>query len=205
MQAGGRRFEPGTLHPLKALLTRGFFRLWLGRTSGRGERNPLASAVVGWVAGIVRSVILREPVNALDPRVRAYWTTLGAIVTLVAAAAVIVATVILARGGAETAAWIVIVFGSLAVGVLAVMSVVVAQLNYRHYRYEVTELGLYVARGWLWRRWQVVPHARVQTVDTKVGPLMRAFGLVAVEATTASADGGTRDPWACAGGCGRVG
>ncbi|HET9673582.1 MAG TPA: PH domain-containing protein [Gaiellaceae bacterium] len=139
-------------------------------------------------------MILREPVNALDPRMRAYRTTQGAILTLVAAGLVTGATVILATAGAATAAWVVGVLGALAVGVLAVLSVLVAQLSYRHYRYEVTELGLYVAKGWLWRRWQVVPHARVQTVDTKAGPLMRAFGLVAVEVTTASAAGGSEIP-----------
>jgi uncharacterized protein len=146
------------------------------------------------VFGIVRSVILREPVNALDPGMRAYWTTQGEVVTLVAAGLLTGATVILAMVGAETAVWIVGVLGALTVAVLAVLSVVVAQLNYRHYRYEVTELGLYVAKGWLWRRWQVVPHARVQTVDTKAGPLMRAFGLVAVEVTTASASGSNEIP-----------
>jgi uncharacterized protein len=139
-------------------------------------------------------VILREPVNALDPRMRVYRTTQGAILTLVAAGVVTGVTVILATVGAATAAWLVGVLGGLTVGVLAVLSVVVAQLGYRHYRYEVTELGLYVARGWLWRRWQVVPHARVQTVDTKAGPLLRAFGLVAVEVTTASAAGGSEIP-----------
>ena len=146
------------------------------------------------MSGIVRSVILREPVNALDAGMRAYWTTQGAIVTLVVAGLVMGATVVVAMLGAETAAWFVGVLGALMVAVLAVLSVVIPRLDYRHYRYEVTELGLYVAKGWLWRRWQVVPHARVQTVDTKAGPLMRAFGLVAVEVTTASASGGSEIP-----------
>jgi membrane protein YdbS with pleckstrin-like domain len=139
-------------------------------------------------------VILREPANALDPRMRAYWRTESAFVTLAAGIGVIVATAMLGSTGAGTAAWIVGVLGALTVAVLAVLAVVVPQLDHRHFRYEVTELGLYVAKGWLWRRWQVVPHARVQTVDTKSGPLMRAFGLVAVEVTTASASGGTEIP-----------
>ena len=80
------------------------------------------------------------------------------------------------------------------VAALAVFAFVTPRLEYEYYRYEVMELGLYVARGWLRRRWQVVPHARVQTVDTRAGPLLRAFGLVAVEVTTASAAGGTAIP-----------
>jgi uncharacterized protein len=139
-------------------------------------------------------VILREPVNVLDPRMRAYWTTQGAIGTLVAAAVVIAATVITATAGAGTAAWIIGVLGAVVVVGIAVASVVWARLDYRHFRYEVLELGLYVAKGWLWQRWQIVPHARVQTVDTKAGPLLRAFGLVAVQVTTASSAGGTEIP-----------
>jgi uncharacterized protein len=139
-------------------------------------------------------VILREPANALDPRMRAYWTTQGVIATVVAAGIVIAATVITATAGAGTAAWLVGVLGALVVAGIAVASVVWARLEHRHFRYEVLDLGLYVAKGRLWRRWQVVPHARVQTVDTNAGPLLRAFGLVAVQVTTASSAGGTEIP-----------
>jgi membrane protein YdbS with pleckstrin-like domain len=139
-------------------------------------------------------VILREPANALDPRMRAYWTTQGVIGTLIAAGIAIAATVIVAAAGAETAAWIIGVLGAIAVVAIAVGSVIWARLDYRHFRYEVLDLGLYVAKGRLWRRWQVVPHARVQTVDTTAGPLLRAFGLVAVQVRTASSAGGTEIP-----------
>jgi uncharacterized protein len=139
-------------------------------------------------------VILREPANALDPRMRAYWTTESLIATAVAALLTTVVTVITALAGATTAAWIIGVVGGLVVLGLVVSAFVTPRLDYRHYRYEVTELGLYVARGWLWRRWQIVPHARVQTVDTTAGPLLRAFGLVSVAVTTASAAGGTSIP-----------
>ena len=95
---------------------------------------------------------------------------------------------------ATTAAWLVGVIGGLVVVVLVPLAFVGAGLDYRHFRYEVTELGLYVASGWLWRSHQVVPHARVQTVDTTAGPLLRAFGLVSVHVRTASAHGGTSIP-----------
>jgi hypothetical protein len=125
---------------------------------------------------------------------RTYWLVEGLLATLTAAAIVVVATGITALAGASTAAWIVGVVGGLVVAALAVSAFVTPRLDYEYYRYEVMELGLYVARGWLRRRWQVVPHARVQTVDTRAGPLLRAFGLVAVEVTTASAAGGTSIP-----------
>jgi uncharacterized protein len=139
-------------------------------------------------------VILRPPANQLDPRVRTYWLVEGLLGTLTAAAIVAVAAAVTALAGASTAAWIVAGVGALVVAALAVAAFVTPRLDYEYYRYEVMELGLYVARGWLRRRWQVVPHARVQTVDTRAGPLLRAFGLVAVEVTTASAAGGTSIP-----------
>ena len=67
-------------------------------------------------------------------------------------------------------------------------------IAFNRFGYEVTDLGLYVVSGILWRRWQVVPHARVQTVDTRSGPLQRLFGVVSVAVTTASAEGGTEVP-----------
>jgi uncharacterized protein len=139
-------------------------------------------------------VILREPAHALDPRVRAYWLVEGLLGAGVAVLLVAVGTVIAALAGADTAALLIGLVGGLVVLALAALAVFVPRLDYRHYRYEVTDLGLYVAKGWLWRRHQVVPHARVQTVETTVGPLMRAFGLVSAEITTASASGGVTIP-----------
>ena len=139
-------------------------------------------------------MILREPANALDPRMRAYWTAQSVIATVVAAALAAAVVAFTAIAGASTAAWIAAGVGLLLVVAVGVSAFVTPRLDYRHYRYEVTELGLYVARGWLWRRWQIVPHARVQTVDTTAGPLLRAFGLVAVAVSTASAAGSTSIP-----------
>lgn len=139
-------------------------------------------------------MILREPANVLDPRMRTYWLIESLIVTGVAALiAVPVVTVIWLAGG-STAGWIAAAAGGLVVAGLGASAFVTPRLDYEHYRYEVTRLGLYVARGWLWRRWQIVPHARVQTVDTTAGPLLRAFGLVSVAVTTASSAGGTEIP-----------
>jgi membrane protein YdbS with pleckstrin-like domain len=139
-------------------------------------------------------VILREPATALDPRVQAVWTAEGVLAAVVLTLLMATATAITAAAGSSLAAWVVGSAGAALVILAAVGAVVRPRVDYRRYRYEVTELGLYVAHGWLWRRWQVIPHARVQTVDTKAGPLLRAFGLVSVEVTTASAAGGTSIP-----------
>jgi membrane protein YdbS with pleckstrin-like domain len=140
-------------------------------------------------------VILREPAQALDPRMRTVWAVEGAVATALLALAVVAAVVVLGLADAAAAAWAVGVVGAVAVGASSLLLVWLwPALEHRHFRYEVTDLGLYVARGWLWRRWQVVPHARIQTVDTRSGPLLRAFGLVAVQVTTAAAGGGTGIP-----------
>lgn len=140
-------------------------------------------------------MILREPAEALDPRMRTVWAVEGAIATAVLGVAVIVAVVLLSIADASTAAWLVGLVGAVLVIASGLLLVRVLPLhNHGHYRYEVTELGLYVARGWLWRRWQVVPHARIETVDINSGPLLRAFGLVEVQIATAAAGGGTGIP-----------
>jgi uncharacterized protein len=140
-------------------------------------------------------MILREPARALDSRVRTMWAVEGAGVAAFLALLVVSATAGLALADEETWAWVVGVLGVIAVAAAAVLLVVVGpRLEHRHFRFEVTELGLYVASGWLWRRWQVVPHARVQTVDTTSGPLLRALGLVEVRVTTASSGGSTGIP-----------
>jgi membrane protein YdbS with pleckstrin-like domain len=140
-------------------------------------------------------VILREPARELDPRVRTAWAIEGGAVAVALAFVVAAAVVALGLTGETGWALAVGVPGVLVVAAASVLLAVVGpRLEHRHFRFEVTDLGLYVASGWLWRRWQVVPHARVQTVDTTSGPLLRALGLVEVRVTTASAGGGTGIP-----------
>jgi uncharacterized protein len=139
-------------------------------------------------------VILREPVLQLDPRVRTLWTLEWTLAAVVAALVAGTLAVLLEVGDERGAAVVAGVAGAALTALLAVAAVVQPRLAYRRFRYEITDLGLYVARGRLWRTWQVVPHSRVQTVDTKSGPFERAFGLVSVAVTTASADGGTGIP-----------
>ncbi len=66
-------------------------------------------------------------------------------------------------------------------------------LSYDRFRYAVREQDLWVARGVLFRQQSVIPHARIQHVDTRQGPLERIFGLSRLLVFTASglaADGG---------------
>jgi uncharacterized protein len=140
------------------------------------------------------AVILREPALQLDPRVTRLWALEWALFALVCGVATTMTVSLSAMADNDRAALVVGLLGGVLTLLLLALALVQPRLAYRRFRYEITELGLYVARGRLWRRWQVVPHARVQTVDTKRGPLERQFGLVTVAVTTASARGGTDVP-----------
>jgi uncharacterized protein len=139
-------------------------------------------------------VILREPALKLDPRVQRLWMLEWMLLAVGAAVVTALVAVPFALADEPTAAVLVALGGGGLAVLLGVLAIVQPRLVYRRFGYEITDLGLYTARGRLWRRWQVVPHARVQTVDTKRGPLERYFGLVSVEVTTASAAGGTDVP-----------
>ncbi|CAN5694611.1 MAG: PH domain-containing protein [Actinobacteria bacterium] len=139
-------------------------------------------------------MILREPTSQLDPRVRRLWALEWGLVAFLAAVPTTAVALPLALADKRLAAALVAAIGAIVTLVLVGVAVLQPRLLYRRFRYEITDLGLYVARGSLWRTWQVVPHARIQTVDTKRGPLERALGLVSVAVTTASASGGTDIP-----------
>jgi membrane protein YdbS with pleckstrin-like domain len=139
-------------------------------------------------------VILRDPALQLDPRVQRLWALEWGLGALLCAAVTTALAVPLALSDEGSAALLTALVGGGVTLLVATLALVQPRRAYRRFRYEVTDLGLYVARGRLFRRWQVVPHARVQTVDTKRGPLERAFGLVSVAVSTASASGGTEIP-----------
>ena len=139
-------------------------------------------------------MILREPASQLDPRVRRLWALEWGLVALGTAVVTAGIAVPIELADNRPAAVGVALVGGCLMLILVALAVLQPRLLYRRFRYEITELGLYVARGSLWRRWQVVPHARIQTVDTKRGPLERAVGLVSVAVATAAAKGGTDIP-----------
>ena len=129
---------------------------------------------------------LRAPAESLDPRVRRLWTLRGLLATGLAAAmgaAVIVAWSL--AGDPPLPALVAGLAGLVALGIAA--SLVAPGIAYRFMRFEVTPLGLYLQRGWWTRQWTIVPHSRIQAVETSSGPLERALGLETVEVRTASA------------------
>ncbi|GAB2900589.1 PH domain-containing protein [Streptomyces deserti] len=61
--------------------------------------------------------------------------------------------------------------------------------RYRVHRWETSGEAVCTTSGWFVREWRVAPFNRIQTLDTKRGPLQQLFGLSAVTVTTGSAAG----------------
>lgn len=67
--------------------------------------------------------------------------------------------------------------------------VVVPPMRYRAWRYLLREDDLYLRHGILFRTTSIIPHARIQHVDTRHGPLDRWLGLSDVVVYTAGTRG----------------
>lgn len=68
-------------------------------------------------------------------------------------------------------------------------TIVMPQWRFRVHRWESTPDAVYTLSGWFNQEWRIAPVSRIQTVDTKRGPLQQMLGLATVTVTTASAAG----------------
>jgi membrane protein YdbS with pleckstrin-like domain len=130
---------------------------------------------------------LRTPAESLDPRVRRLWAIEIALTVLVVAAAGAVALTIAAMTGDPPTAALAAGLAGLVVAGVA-LAAVAPRIRYRFLRFVVTPLGLFVQRGWITRTWTIVPHSRIQTVETTSSPIGRALGIATVEVRTASSE-----------------
>lgn len=58
-------------------------------------------------------------------------------------------------------------------------------VRYRHTAYEVSELGIRIRRGVVWRAVHAIPRSRVQHTDVAQGPIERIYGLATLVIYTA--------------------
>lgn len=70
-----------------------------------------------------------------------------------------------------------------------VLGFIWAKKSYLYTWYWLTDEGLYIQRGVIWRRKTLVPRNRIQHTDVAQGPLQRKFNLAKLVVYTA----GTRD------------
>lgn len=126
-----------------------------------------------------------EPKEKLDLRALKLWQIHGGIGTAIlsiivfgAAAALIILL--------EWSHWILIIPAVLVIlhGILEIL--VLPQLRWQRWRYEITENEIDLQRGvWIVER-TLIPLARVQHVDTLQGILMRHYDLATVTISTAT-------------------
>lgn len=123
------------------------------------------------------------PSHSLDPRMLRVWYVSGVI------AIVVVALVAVAAWLAVWAADGDVLWVYLAAGVLEVICVVdlavSPRIQYATWRYDVTPTDVDLYRGVFVKKRTLVPLVRVQHVQTKQGPILRAHGLASVTVSTA--------------------
>ena len=120
-----------------------------------------------------------EPSRTLAPAARRLWQLEG---TLTAVVALFAAGILQSSVGGTIAllGWIA------AARACAVAVVVVPELRWRRWRWEVREHEIDIRRGTLRVRRTLVPMPRVQHVDTTRGGLEQALGLATVQVHTAA-------------------
>ena len=123
------------------------------------------------------------PSHRLDPRMLRVWYVSGVIAIVVVALVAVAAWLAVWAAGGDVL-WVY-----LAAGVLEVICVVdlavSPRIQYTTWRYDVTPTDVDLYRGVFVKKRTLVPLVRVQHVQTKQGPILRAHGLASVTVSTA--------------------
>ncbi|GLZ32122.1 membrane protein [Lentzea sp. NBRC 105346] len=134
-------------------------------------------------SGVV-TLQLRAPRHQVSRKSIVLWTLNAAI----GWAVVLVPQLIVLLFTADAPGWQLAL--ALTTAVLAIAhTVVMPSWRYRVHRWESTPDAVYTLSGWFNQEWRIAPVSRIQTVDTKRGPLQQMLGLATVTVTTASAAG----------------
>lgn len=128
---------------------------------------------------------LNEPENRLSKEAVKIWT----ITEILSSAVGIIILFILFYldyrfSWKDWAGWILIALAALLV-LVSIWSIFIRPtILYTHWRYGVTEEFLQLKSGTLSQVNQIIPMAKIQTVSTKQGPLLRKYGMYAVTVKT---------------------
>lgn len=122
--------------------------------------------------------------KSLDPRVVWLWRVQGLIRLALMWGPLCVG---LGLGVARVSSPIAGALAGVALGLLQLaLALLWPTLEYERFSYAIRAHDLIVQSGVLFRRRTSVPHNRIQHVDTRQGPIERAFGLSQVVVYTAS-------------------
>ena len=123
------------------------------------------------------------PSHRLDPRMLRVWYVSGVIAIVVVALAAVAAWLAVWAAGGDVL-WVYLVAGVLEV-ICVVDLAVSPRIQYATWRYDVTPTDVDLYRGVFVKKRTLVPLVRVQHVQTKQGPILRAHGLASVTVSTA--------------------
>lgn len=116
----------------------------------------------------------------LDPRVRALWWTVGALMVVPPTILVVLVGLFVDLPGGTA-----LVAGGVAVAI-ALAAALVPAIRYKRWGYALRERDLVIRYGVFWVTVSIIPYARLQFVDTRQGPLDRLFGLSQLVVHTAA-------------------
>ena len=123
------------------------------------------------------------PSHRLDPRMLRVWY-ISSLVGIVAVAALAVVAWLIVRHLGGDVFWVYLVAGvieAICVGDMLVSP----RVEYATWRYDVTPTDVDLYSGVFTKKRALVPLVRVQHVQTKQGPILRAHGLASVTVSTA--------------------
>ena len=92
----------------------------------------------------------------------------------------------IAGGSIGVAFVLAVVFYALFVIIIAE---IYARMSYNRFLYEVTNEGIKIEQGIIWKKYTSIPYERVQNVDIQRGIIARMFGFSTVQIETAGQSG----------------
>lgn len=123
------------------------------------------------------------PSRRLDPRMLRVWYVSGLVGIAVVAALGVAAWLIVRHLGGDVF-WVYLVGGVVEAVCLADL-LISPRVEYATWRYDVTPTDVDLYHGVFVKKRTLVPLVRVQHVETKQGPILRAHGLASVTVSTA--------------------
>ena len=139
------------------------------------------------------------PSRKLDKRITRVWRLSAGINVLIWSAVVVVPTAIVwavlgtsgdANMGLATTVLGIVVAALVALAVLLfiILVVIVPKIRWIQWSFEVHNEEIDIHKGIFWHKRIIIPLIRVQNVDTRLGPVMRANGLASFTVSTAAGE-----------------
>ena len=123
------------------------------------------------------------PAHRLDPRMLRVWYVSDAVGVASVAALAVVAWLVVRHLGGDVF-WVYLVAGI--IEVVCILDLLISpRIEYATWRYDVTPTDVDLYHGVFVKKRVLVPLVRVQHVQTKQGPILRAHGLATVTVSTA--------------------